>query len=177
MKLIVGLGNPGEKYAGTRHNFGFLAVDDLARRFGFSGFRFEKKFFGQISEGVIEGERVLILKPETFMNLSGKSVATTANFYKIPATEVWVFFDDLDLDFGVVRFRGSGSAGGHNGVRSVIAGLGTEDFPRVKFGISNDFRKKIPAEAFVLQRFSEEERAGIPEILERANKIFLKNCF
>ncbi len=175
MKCVIGLGNYPEKYDRTRHNFGFLAVEKLAEKYNFPDFKLEKKFFGKITEGEIEGEKVIICKPETYMNLSGKSVSTIANFYKIPPTDIFVFHDDVDLDFGVLRFRNKGSAGGHNGLKSIIANLGTEEFPRIKFGISNPAREQIPTENFVLMNFSPEEWEAVPEILEQGIKKLLEH--
>jgi len=167
MKCIVGLGNFPEKYRDTRHNFGFMAVDFLAKKFGFSEFKFDKKFFGKVAEGEIEGKKVSLLKPETYMNLSGQAVSALLHFYKLSPKDLYVFHDDLDLEFGKVRFRNGGSCGGNNGIRSIIACLGTEEFARIKFGISNSMREKILAESFVLQKFSDEENVKIPELLEQ----------
>jgi len=175
MKLIVGLGNPGADFARTRHNFGFLAADFLAKKWS-AEFKFEKKFFGKIAEKIFDGEKILILKPENFMNCSGKSVAAAANFFQIPAKKICIFFDDVDIFFGENRFRENGSAGGHNGVKSIIENLGTKNFPRLKFGIRNEFFEKIPTEKFVLQKFSGAEIEKIPEILaagiDKFEKIF-----
>lgn len=162
MKLIVGLGNFGKKYEKTRHNLGFMAVDVLA---GFPAWKFEKKFFGQVATGEVAGEKTIFLKPETYMNLSGKSVLAVAQFYKIPAKKVIIFSDDLDLPFGKFRWREKGSAGGHNGLKSIISVLGTQEFPRMKFGISNEMRAKMPTENFVLTKFSTEELKKIPQII------------
>ncbi len=175
MKCIVGLGNFPEKYASTRHNFGFLAVEKLAQKFDFPAFRLEKKFFSQISEGEISGEKVILCKPETYMNLSGKAVLAILNFYKLKPADIFVFCDDLDLDFGKIRFREKGSAGGHNGLKSLIFVLGTQEFLRIKFGISNPDRDKIPTEKFVLMNFSKEEQARVPGILEEGIEKFLQN--
>ncbi len=168
MKCIVGLGNFPEKYHGTRHNFGFVAVDFIAKKFEFSEFKFDKKFFGSVAMGEILGEKVFLLKPETFMNESGKSVLALLHFYKISVEDLFVLHDDLDLEFAKIRFRKKGSAGGHNGIRSIILTLGTEEFARIKFGISNQMREKIPAEKFVLQRFSDDEYSQVPEILTQS---------
>jgi len=166
MKLIVGLGNYPEKYARTRHNFGFLAVDFLAQKLGFNHWEHTKKLFGRVAGGHLGSEKVLFLRPETYMNLSGKSVAAAANFYKIPPENVIVLFDDVDLSFGEIRFREKGGSGGHNGSKSIISSLGTEEFIRLKFGISNQYRENIATDAFVLQKFTPEEWKKIPEILD-----------
>jgi PTH1 family peptidyl-tRNA hydrolase len=170
MKLIVGLGNYGKEYEKTRHNFGFMAVENLA---GFSSWKFEKKFFGQVATGEVAGEKTIFLKPETYMNLSGKSVLAVAQFYKIPAKKVIVFSDDLDLPFGKFRWREKGGAGGHNGLKDIISVLNTQEFPRLKFGISNEMRAQMPTENFVLTKFSAEELAEISQIIETGIAEFL----
>ena len=176
MKLIVGLGNYPKKYIKTRHNFGFLAVDFIAKKFEFSNFKWERKFFGQTSEGNIYKEKIILLKPETYMNMSGKSVTAVANFYKIKPSNIWVLFDDIDLNFGTIRYRAKGSSGGHNGIKSIISSLGTKEFPRIKFGINNEMRERIPIETFVLQNFNAEEWKKIPYILNEGLKRFIENC-
>ena len=130
--LLVGLGNPGSKYESTRHNMGFLAVDGLARR---KGFRFNKlRFRAWTAEWMVNGEKVLVMKPQTYMNLSGEAVREAVQFYKIPADHVLVIYDDVSLPVGKLRVRPTGSAGGHNGIKNIIAHLGTQDFPRIKIG-------------------------------------------
>jgi len=181
MRLIVGLGNHGKKYEKTRHNLGFMAVENLAKKnltpsplLGGEGvFRYEKKFFGQVATGEVAGEKAILLKPETYMNLSGKAVLAVAQFYKIPAKKIVVFSDDLDLPFGKFRWREKGGSGGHNGLKSIISVLNTQEFPRMKFGISNEMREKMPTENFVLTKFSAEELAQIPEILQAGMAEFL----
>ena len=167
MLLIVGLGNYPQEYEKTRHNIGFMAVEKLAALNTHSPWKLEKKFFGQITTGDIKGEKAIFCKPETFMNLSGKSVSAIANFYKIPAENIWILYDDVDITFGEIRFREKGSSGGHNGIKSLISSLGTEVFPRIKFGVKNELFEKIPTEKFVLQRFSKEEQKQLPEIIEK----------
>ena len=131
--LLVGLGNPGSKYESTRHNMGFLAVDGLARR---KGFRFNKlRFRAWTAEWMVNGEKVLVMKPQTYMNLSGESVGEAARFYKIPADHVVVISDDISLPVGKLRIRTGGSAGGHNGLKNIIQHLGTDGFPRIKVGV------------------------------------------
>ncbi len=174
MILTTGLGNFPEKYKKTRHNFGFLAVEHLANKFKFSEFKFEKKFFGEISTGQINNEKVILLKPKTFMNLSGKAVLAVKNFYKISTSNTWIFSDDLDLDFGQTRFREKGSSGGQRGIANIINVLGVSDFPRVKFGILNDKKNLMPTENFVLSKFSEEEWKKIPQICEKGINKFLE---
>lgn len=170
MKLIVGLGNYGQKYEGTRHNFGFIAINSLV---GNLPWRYEKKFFGHIATGEFCGEKAVFLKPETYMNISGKSVLAVAQFYKIPAKKIYILSDDLDLEFGVTRFKTKGGAGGHNGLKSIISVLGTQEFPRLKFGIHNELRAKMPTENFVLMSFSAEEQKVLPKIIEKGVSEFL----
>ena len=130
--LIVGLGNPGEKYEKTRHNMGFLTVDLLAEQ---KGVKLNKvKFKSAFNFCQLGGERCLVMKPQTYMNLSGEAVREAVQFYKIPADHVLVIYDDISLPVGKLRVRPSGSAGGHNGIKNIIAHLGTQDFPRVKIG-------------------------------------------
>lgn len=133
--LLVGLGNPGEKYARTRHNMGFLTMDLLAEK---QGVKLNKvKFKSAYNILLFGGARVLAMKPQTFMNLSGEAVHEAAQFYKIPADRVLVIYDDVSLPVGKLRVRPSGSAGGHNGIKNIIAHLGTDQFPRVKIGIGD----------------------------------------
>lgn len=165
MRLIVGLGNVGREYEQTRHNVGFLAVERLAVAHRFSSWRDEKKFFGSVATGQLGTEKTILLRPSTLMNLSGKSVAAVANFYKISPEKIWIWQDDVDQDFGKIRIRTGGSHGGHNGIRSVIAGIGTQDFSRLKWGIANELREKMPTDRFVLGRFSTEEWSALPELL------------
>ena len=130
--LVVGLGNPGEKYARTRHNMGFLTLDLLAERERVKIDRI--KFKATTAQATVGGARCLLLKPQTYMNLSGEAVREAAQFYKIPADHVLVIYDDVSLPVGKIRVRPSGSAGGHNGIKNIIAHLGTDQFPRVKIG-------------------------------------------
>lgn len=130
--LVAGLGNPGQKYANTRHNMGFLTVDLLAER---EGVKLNKvKFKSAYNIMSLAGARCLVMKPQTYMNLSGEAVGEAARFYKIPPERVLIIYDDVSLPVGKLRVRPSGSAGGHNGIKSVIAHLGTQDFPRIKIG-------------------------------------------
>lgn len=135
MKLIVGLGNPGDKYAETRHNVGFWVIDALSTRLGISCDRL--KWRAYVGEGRIGNEKVILAKPQTFMNLSGESVREIVSFHGgiTPATDVWVVYDDMDFAPGQLKLRLKGSAGGHNGIKSLIANLGSESFPRIRIGI------------------------------------------
>ena len=161
--LLVGLSNPGSKYESTRHNMGFLAVDGLARR---KGFRFNKlRFRAWTAEWMVNGEKVLVMKPQTYMNLSGEAVGEAARFYKIPADHVIVISDDISLPLGKLRVRGSGSAGGHNGLKNIIAHLGTDAFPRVKVGVGAPEHDIVD---WVIGPFTANERKVIDGVLDRA---------
>jgi PTH1 family peptidyl-tRNA hydrolase len=161
MRLIVGLGNPGTRYALNRHNIGFMAVDALAKRYAFGPFR--AKFHGALAEGVIDGAKILALKPETFMNASGESVAAAANFYKIEPNEIAVIHDDLDLAEGKLRVKRGGGDGGHNGLRSIDASLGP-DYWRVRLGIGHPGMKEL-VEPYVLQNFFAEEKLWLEPLI------------
>jgi peptidyl-tRNA hydrolase, PTH1 family len=160
-KLVVGLGNPGSKYEGTRHNIGFEVIDRLAS--GGSGTRFSKKFEGQLAEVEIDFRRVLLLKPETFMNLSGRSVVPALRFYKLEVSDLLVICDDLNLPLGKLRIRKGGSDGGQKGLRDISAQLGTEDYARLRIGIGD--RGPIEATDFVLSRFRPAERPIVEDAL------------
>src|SRR3954469_13355111 len=160
-KLVVGLGNPGSKYEGTRHNIGFEVVDRLAE--GGSGATFTRKFDGLLAEIEIDFRRVLLLKPETFMNLSGRSVAQVLRFYKLELADLLVVSDDLSLPLGKLRIRGGGSDGGQKGLRDIAAQLGTEGFARLRIGIGE--RGPVDAADFVLSRFRSAERPIIDDTL------------
>lgn len=161
MYLVVGLGNPGDKYDKTRHNVGFDVVDLCMDKYNFQFNR--TKFKGIYGEAIICGEKVLFLKPQTFMNLSGESVREVCDFYKIPNDKIIVIYDDISLEPGTLRIRNKGSAGGHNGIKNIIAHLSTEVFPRIKVGVGQPKDGLIP---FVLGKFSKEER----EVVEKAFK-------
>ncbi len=156
--LIVGLGNPGSKYEGTRHNAGFDALDYVAGRWDISVNK--SKFDALYGTGTVGGQKVLLLKPQTFMNLSGEAVRKASGFYKIPAERVIVLFDDISLAPGKLRLRKTGSAGGHNGVKSIIANLG-QDFPRIKIGVGEKPRPDYDLADWVLSRFTQEEKKAI----------------
>ncbi len=157
MKLIVGLGNPGDKYKNTRHNAGFMAVDFLAEHFGFEKFNKSDKHKCEIAKGTIGHEEVMLIKPQTFMNLSGQSVRSVLQFYKIPIEDFIVIYDDTDVASGNLRVRPSGSAGGHNGMKSVIQELGTDEFTRVRLGIAPLEEFKGDLEGYVLGKLAGEE--------------------
>lgn len=152
MKLIIGLGNPGKKYEQTNHNIGFMIIDLLAQKHGIN--LDQKKFSSFYGEKNIGGEKVILLKPQTYMNLSGQAAAAIVHFFKIDISDLLVIHDDLDLEPGKVRFRKKGSAGGHNGLKSLIEQLQTENFARVKVGIGKPLRPE-QTESFVLQKISD----------------------
>jgi peptidyl-tRNA hydrolase, PTH1 family len=162
--LVVGLGNPGPGYAGNRHNAGFRVVDELARRVG--GRFTAHKTGADVLEVRLAGRRVVLAKPRSFMNLSGPVVAATARYFKIPPTDVVVVHDDLDLDYGVLRLKRGGGEGGHNGLRSVSACLGTKDYLRVRFGIGRPPGRMDPAD-YVLRDFSLTERRELNLLVDR----------
>jgi PTH1 family peptidyl-tRNA hydrolase len=166
LKLVVGLGNPGSKYEGTRHNIGFDVVDRLAA--GGSGSSWSRKFEGLIAEIEINFRRVLLLKPETFMNLSGRSVAQVLRFYKIELSDLLVVCDDLNLPLGRLRLRSGGSDGGQKGLRDISAHLGTDRYARLRVGIGD--RGEIDAADFVLSRFRPAERSTIEDGLILASQ-------
>lgn len=165
MILIVGLGNPGRKYEKTRHNVGFRVADLLAERWGFD--HYEDAFEGELGRGQAHGQKVMLLKPQTYMNLSGASVAACARFHKIDLKDIWVIHDDLDLPLGKLRIRTGGSSGGHNGVQSVIDRLGAPDFLRFRLGIGRP-TGPIPVEDYVVQPFTGEEKESAQASITRA---------
>ena len=165
MYLIVGLGNPDRQYEGTRHNVGFEVIDRLADRLFVSVE--EKKFQGYYGKGIIGGQKVILLKPQTYMNLSGESVRAAADFYKIQPEHIIVVYDDVSLDVGQLRIRTKGSAGGHNGIKNIIAHLGTQEFPRVKVGVGAKPPRMDLAD-YVLSRFSKEDQAKMEDAFKEA---------
>lgn len=168
MKIIIGLGNPGKKYEKNRHNVGWRIVDALRQKLEFDDWKEASKHKAMISEGTFNGEKIILAKPQTFMNLSGQSVAGLVTFYKIDTSnDLLITYDDKDMLFGKLRERYEGSSGGHNGIKSIVANIGTENFPRLKFGVGHE-DQKIATDAFVLQDFSEEEEAELPDIIAEA---------
>ena len=165
MYLVVGLGNPGRQYQGNRHNVGFRIVDQLAARAGASSPR--EKYGAELFEIMLGGERVLLCKPMEFMNVSGQAVRHVAGFHKIPAARTIVVHDELDVPFGRLKLAAGGGAGGHNGVRSVIADLGTPDFPRVRVGIDRPPPAWKGAD-YVLANFTGAEQKQLPEVIDLA---------
>jgi peptidyl-tRNA hydrolase, PTH1 family len=165
--LIVGLGNPGAKYANTRHNIGFRAVEALAARHQLAFGKTEHR--AQVASGSIRGEKVLIAKPQTFMNVSGDSVAPLAHFYKIPPSRLIVLADDLDIPLGTVRVRKMGSSGGQNGLKHILQRMGTQEIARVRLGIGRPPGQQDPAD-YVLSPFRGDDEISALEMIDRAVK-------
>ena len=164
--LIAGLGNPGVEYEKSRHNCGFRALDALA---GKLGCKVDKlKFQGLYGQADYQGRRLLLLKPQTYMNLSGRAVLAMSSYYQIPPERIVVLFDDISLEPGRLRVRGDGSAGGHNGIKSIIAELGSQDFPRVKIGVGAKPHPDYDLADWVLSRFSAAEEEKLLPALDRA---------
>jgi len=164
LALIVGLGNPGASYAGNRHNVGFMVLDELARRVG--GRFTSHKAGADLLEARLARRRVIMARPRSFMNVSGPAVAGTARYFKIPATDVVVIHDDLDLDYGVIKVKRGGGEGGHNGLRSISACLGSKDYLRIRFGIGRPPGRMDPAD-FVLRDFSPMQRRELDLLVDR----------
>ncbi|GAB4123458.1 MAG: aminoacyl-tRNA hydrolase [Rhodothalassiaceae bacterium] len=162
MRLLVGLGNPGARYAGNRHNIGFMAADAIARHHGFSPSR--ARFQGETMEGMLDGVKCLLLKPQTYMNESGRAVAEAARFFRTAPADIIVFHDELDLAPGRIRVKTGGGHAGHNGLRSIIAHIG-EDFVRVRMGIGHPGDRDLVT-PYVLSDFSKEERSWLDPLLE-----------
>ena len=175
MFLIVGLGNPGKEYENTRHNVGFMTVDALAGEYGFAPFK--SKFDGVIAEGKIEGEKVYILKPHTYMNLSGNSVVKTANFYKILPQNIIVIHDDMDLKVGQLKAKRGGGSGGHNGIKSIDAHI-TPDYNRIRIGVGHPSNNGRDVINYVLGSFSKEEKNILENnmnIVTEAVEVLIRN--
>lgn len=164
--LVVGLGNPGLEYAKTRHNAGFMAIDKLAEDIGAS---FNKnKHSALFGEGNINGKRVLLAKPQTYMNNSGEAVGALSSFYKIPVENIIIMFDDISLDVGVIRIRRKGSAGGHNGIKDIIEVLGTEEISRIKIGVGERIDKSSDLKNHVLGKISKGDLENFDEATKKA---------
>lgn len=164
--MIVGLGNPDKKYEFTRHNAGFLCVDMLAEKHGFTVKKL--KFRSLLGDAVLGGHRCLILKPQTYMNLSGEAVREAAAFYKIPPERILVLFDDISLDVGKLRIRRKGTDGGHNGIKNIIYHLASDRFPRIKIGVGKKPHPDYDLADWVLSEFKKDEEAPLKSALENA---------
>lgn len=163
MLIIVGLGNPGEKYKNTRHNIGFRVIGALAEKYSING-KFSAKFNSIIGKGKIKNIEVLIVQPQIFMNLSGEAVSKVLNWHKTDINNLFVIFDDVSLDLGIIRFRPEGSAGSHNGVKSIVQNCGTDKFSRLKVGIGPNPGEHL-WNSYVLQKFSSKEQKYLPKII------------
>ncbi|NOJ80162.1 aminoacyl-tRNA hydrolase [Myxococcus xanthus] len=168
MKLIVGLGNPGREYERHRHNIGFMVVEALLSRARAE--LNQEKFAAKVGQGTLAGERVLFVEPQTFMNLSGRSVAEAARFFKVPVTDVLVIHDELDLPLGRLQLKAGGGSGGHNGLKSIVSSLGDEGFIRLRFGIGKpegpNARERVSG--YVLSNFDDGERREMDALIDRA---------
>jgi len=168
MKLVIFQGNPGLKYRKTRHNVGFMVGDFYAQSRG-AKFKLDKKFNAEIAEINVDGEKVILAKPQTFYNLTGQVTQKIMSFYKLVNSDILVVCDDLNLDFGCVRYREQGSDGGNNGLKSIIQHIGS-DFARIRIGIDNDLRAQIGDTDFVLSKLSREEQAALKQLLPEIAK-------
>ncbi len=162
MFLIVGLGNPGKEYENTRHNIGFMVADSISAHYNF--FKSKNKFFSEAAEGSIEGQKIVVIKPQTYMNRSGKAVLEAANFLKIPLENIIVIHDDLDLNLGKMRVKTGGGSGGHNGLKDIDARLGKE-YKRVRVGIGHPGDKDMVS-SYVLHKFAKEEHPLVEKMIE-----------
>ena len=168
MKLVVGLGNPGKEYINTRHNIGFGLLEFIAKKEGYS-FRLDKKFNCEISETNINGEKVLMIKPYSYMNLSGTIVSKIISFYNIDINDILIIQDDLDMEFGKIRISYDSSSGGHNGIKNITECLGSQKYTRLKIGISND--KEMDTKDYVLGKFSKDEKERLIHIYDKLDNI------
>lgn len=167
MKMFVGLGNPGSRYERTRHNVGFLVIDELARRHGIDVTRTEKEAL--TGKGLVGGHSVMLVKPQTFMNLSGRAVSRLFHYYMEQTEDLVIVYDDIDLDVGRLRIRRNGSSGTHNGMKSIVRDLATDDFPRVRFGVRGEtYSKSRDLAGYVLERFTDEEVPYVRDAVDRA---------
>lgn len=164
MKVIIGLGNPGRDYEKTRHNAGFMVIDEIANKLGISGGK--EKFDAVLLEDFVGQEKVVLVKPLTFMNDSGRAVRRIIDFYSLNPTDIIVIYDDVDIDLGKLRIRKNGSAGTHNGMKSIIYELKSDNFPRVRLGINKEKRGDL--KRFVLKKFSKEEVPLLIDVVKRA---------
>ncbi|MCT4616871.1 MAG: aminoacyl-tRNA hydrolase [Candidatus Gracilibacteria bacterium] len=168
MRIIIGLGNPGTQYENTRHNIGFMFLDYLADYMDFSEFKYDKKFNAQIATRNCIGKKTILVKPETYMNLSGESALAIINFYKLdPKNEILVVYDDVSMDFGKIRFREKGSAGGHNGIKHINKLIG-EEYKRIKIGVG--YNERYEMSDWVLSKFKAEETNKLDDIFSETMK-------
>jgi len=170
LKIVVGLGNPGLKYEFTRHNVGFRIVDNLARDMKIE-FKKTKSYYSLISRGMIKNQQVILVKPQTFMNLSGRAVSRVISYYRISPQDLLIVYDDLNLELGQIRIRKMGSAGGHKGMESIIQYLNTENIPRLRIGIGNpSLNFNFDYVSYVLTNFKHDEEDKIDEVIQRSTQ-------
>ncbi|OGY43732.1 MAG: aminoacyl-tRNA hydrolase [Candidatus Buchananbacteria bacterium RIFCSPHIGHO2_02_FULL_40_13] len=167
MKLIVGLGNPGKAYLKTWHNIGFLAIDNLADDFNFSDFKETKKFKAEITTGQIKAEKIILAKPTTYMNSSGEAVGILVKYYKLGAKDIIIIHDDIDLPLGRIKIVKDASAGGHNGVKSIIQHLKTQDFIRIRLGVATPKKEKMDGADYVLTKIGWLQSHQAKEIIKK----------
>lgn len=167
MKLIIGLGNPGKAYLKTWHNIGFLAIDQLVSAFNLADFKIEKKFKAEVSSGQLGQEKIILAKPQTFMNNSGEAVEALAKYYKIKTSDIIVIHDDIDLPLNRIKITKDASAGGHNGIKSIIQHLGTQNFMRIKIGVATPKKEKLGSTNYVLTKIGLLQTGKIKEILKK----------
>ncbi|MBA3063545.1 aminoacyl-tRNA hydrolase [bacterium] len=171
MKIVVGLGNPGSKYEFTRHNIGFRIVDNLARDME-TEFKKAKSYYSLISRGMINNHKVILVKPQTFMNLSGRAVNRVVSYYKIPLQDLLIVYDDLNLELGKIRIRKRGSAGGHKGMESIMQYLNSEDIPRLRVGIGNpSLNFNFDCVSYVLSNFNNDEEDKIKGTIKLSTEV------
>jgi len=168
MILIIGLGNPGLKFKNTRHNIGFEVLDQISKNSDFSVWVNKKRLRAKVCVGRHNNEKIILAKPQTFMNNSGEAVALLLSFYKVSIGALWVIRDDIDLEFGEIKIKEDSGSGGHKGIESIISSLGAKKFKQLKIGALNGAKGKIDAKKFVLQKFTKKELKQLTEIKEEA---------
>lgn len=168
MKLVVGLGNPGKEYLKTWHNIGFLALDNIANSFDFEKFKIERKFQAEITTGKIGEEKIILAKPQTYMNNSGTAVGALVKYYKIKPEDIIVIHDDIDLPLSRIKIAKDSSAGGHNGIKSIIQHLKTQDFIRIRIGVATPKKEKIGSADYVLTKIGLLQSSKVKEAIKKA---------
>jgi len=174
MKLIIGLGNPGKTYINTWHNLGFMALDKFQEANGFEKFKKDGKLLAEISVGKIGRDKIILAKPQTFMNNSGNAVSAIGKYFKISAKDLIVIHDDIDLPLGKIRVAYDSSAGGHNGIKSIIEALGTKKFSRIKIGVKTDKLEKIETADYVLEKIPASQKEVVSKVAESASSAVLE---
>lgn len=166
MKLIIGLGNPGLKYKKTWHNIGFVAIDEIASN-NFSNFKKIDKFKAEIAKGKIDAEKIILAKPQTFMNLSGQAVQALAHYYKIAPKDVYIIHDEIDLPIGKLRISQNSSDAGHNGIKSITQELNSKEFVRFRLGVKPDVSIKTPTNKYVLQKIDKQSKVAVDQVIKK----------